>query len=167
MKQIVFIIDQKHVNSGNNWAESLHMIDIIKNEIQFYKNLSFKVINVDVEATTRQDTSVVGVNKFPWLRIFEDGKIIDNWDIAEGLREKHWDTWADRHGIKYTLEELNELRKSTELQNLEAERKRLEELNNEQKKLLELANNAKKSADQSNTTLLIVGGVILAFFLFK
>ncbi|MBK9728437.1 MAG: hypothetical protein IPO86_09995 [Saprospiraceae bacterium] len=145
------------------------MIQFINNEIQFYKNLSFKVINVDKEAFTRTDISVIGVTKYPWLRVFEEGKIIDNWNI-DSLKEGNWDNWSKKWGVEYTLDELNELRKSSELQKIEAERKLLEEKLNEQKKILEQTNNAKKATDEAslglNKNLIIGGAALVLLFIF-
>ncbi len=167
MRQIVFVIDNVHTNSGTKWTESQRIIAIINEEIKFYKNLSFRIINIDTEPTTRTELSVVGITKFPFLRVFEDGKIIDNWFIKEGLREHHWDSWSDKWGIKYSLAELDELRKSEELRRLEEERKRIEDLNNENKKLEEKAANENRAAQSSKNIILIIAGLLAAFYLIK
>lgn len=153
MIQIVYLVTDPIVNSIE-WALSQKVIDTIRTDIQFYKNLSFKVLNLDKEAVTRTDPSASGVNNFPHLRAFDDsGKIIDNWGIKR-IEIQHWENWRNKYGVKYTLQELDDLRKSPELIKLEEERKRLEQLELEAKKRSEAEAKEKK---YSENTLLFVG----------
>jgi LPXTG-motif cell wall-anchored protein len=158
MREIVFIIDNVHKQSSN-WNESSSIIKLINDEIGYFKNLSFKTINIDTDAYARQDISVSGVTRFPWLRIFEDGKIIDNWDIHEGLKQSHWDNWSHKYGIKYTVAELNALNDSQDLLEAEKKRKEAETKLNEAKKTLENATDVTEKA-KSNSNLVLIGGAL-------
>lgn len=162
MIQIVYLVTDVQVNA-TDWGASQSVIENINNEIQFYKNLSFKVINLDHSAVTRQDPSASGVSHFPHLRAFnESGKILDNWGINK-ITQSHWDNWKNKYGEKYTLQELDDLRKSDELRKLEKERKRLEQLELEAKKREEKQNTSKATSN----TMLLIGGAIALIFLFK
>lgn len=172
MIQIVYIIDNKHLNSPL-YETSKNTIEYIKRQIQLYKNLSFKIINVDTDLVTRQEYTVLTLTKYPWLRAFEDGKIIDNWNVKL-LSVGHWDNWAKKWGQPYTQEEYEAIRYDANLKKIEEERKLLEEKLNEQKKLLEQSNNLEKSTQENlaniNNTkkLLFIGAAVVGLlFLFK